>query len=75
MVILIINQIICIFRNLPLKLLNVALACNFCQAYFLSIIYLELWAIEEQEQTKATNVEIMSNPQFQEIARKVIYLF
>ncbi|XP_065364298.1 serine/threonine-protein kinase ATM isoform X2 [Calliphora vicina] len=56
--------------NLPLKLLNVALACNFCQAYFLSIIYLELWAIEEQEQNKATNVEIMSSPQFQEIARK-----
>ncbi|XP_037818798.1 serine/threonine-protein kinase ATM isoform X1 [Lucilia sericata] len=62
--------------NLPLKLLNVALACNYCQAYFLSIIYLELWAIEEQEQKPQpgaigkTRVEIMSNLHFQQIARK-----
>ncbi|KAM7347211.1 serine/threonine-protein kinase tefu isoform 2-T3 [Cochliomyia hominivorax] len=60
--------------NLPLKLLNVALACNYCQAYFLSIIYLEMWALTElenqEDKTSKTKVEIMSNPQFQEIARK-----
>ncbi|XP_046801392.1 serine/threonine-protein kinase ATM isoform X1 [Lucilia cuprina] len=79
-IIMILNICECIRINnnwkLPLKLLNVALACNYCQAYFLSIIYLELWAIEEQEQkpqpdTNAkTKVEIMSNLQFQELARK-----
>lgn len=64
-----------------MKLLNVALACNYCQAYFLSIIYLELWALSEQEHNNnqetsgKTKVEIISNPQFQEIARKVSYFF
>lgn len=63
-----------------MKLLNVALACNYCQAYFLSIIYLELWALSEQEHNNQetsgkTKVEIISNTQFQEIARKVSYFF
>lgn len=65
------------FRNLPLKLLSVAEACNYCQAYFLSIIYLELWAlgeketIEEQLSMDKIKTEIISNSQFQKIARKV----
>lgn len=67
-----------LFRHLPLKLLNVAEACNYCQAYFLSVIYLELWALGEQEKTvdeqlsnDKIKAEIMSNSQFQKIARKV----
>uniref|UniRef100_A0A1B0BG36 Serine/threonine-protein kinase ATM n=1 Tax=Glossina palpalis gambiensis TaxID=67801 RepID=A0A1B0BG36_9MUSC len=56
---------------LPLQLLNVARACNYCQAFFLSIMYLEMWSLQEKESsTDKTNFEIVSNEHFQEIAKK-----
>uniref|UniRef100_A0A1A9WKS3 Serine/threonine-protein kinase ATM n=1 Tax=Glossina brevipalpis TaxID=37001 RepID=A0A1A9WKS3_9MUSC len=57
--------------HLPLKLLNVAKACNYCQAYFLSIMYLEMWALQEKDSSvDMNNFEIISNQQFQEVAKK-----
>ncbi|XP_013106382.2 serine/threonine-protein kinase ATM [Stomoxys calcitrans] len=56
--------------HLPLKLLNVVRACNYCQAYFLSIIYLEMWALEEKAMGEKKDVEIASMDLFQELARK-----
>ncbi|XP_075154936.1 serine/threonine-protein kinase tefu [Haematobia irritans] len=56
--------------HLPLDLLNVVKACNYCQAYFLSIIYLEMWALDEKALGDKTSVEIISNELFQELARK-----
>ncbi|XP_061389717.1 serine/threonine-protein kinase ATM [Musca vetustissima] len=71
---LILNICECIRVNnswdLPLQLLNVVEACNYCQAYFLSIIYLEMWALNQISNGDKTNLEIISNETFQELARK-----
>ncbi|XP_005181014.2 serine/threonine-protein kinase ATM [Musca domestica] len=71
---LILNICECIRINnswdLPLNLLNVVEACNYCQAYFLSIIYLEMWALGQISLGDKTNVEILSNESFQRLARK-----
>lgn len=60
-----------ILRDLPLQLLNIARACNYCQAYFLSIMYLEMWAIHEKNLSKKYNYLIMANVEFQKIAQEV----
>ncbi|XP_039495619.1 serine/threonine-protein kinase ATM [Drosophila santomea] len=58
-----------IFNNwtIPINLNNVVMASNHCQAYFLSIMYLELWACAESSKSKANFLE---NECFQNCAKK-----
>ncbi|KAH8244044.1 hypothetical protein KR032_012478 [Drosophila birchii] len=49
--------------SIPLDLSNVVMASNHCQAYFLSIMYLELWAC-------SAGVNPLSNESFQASAKK-----
>ncbi|XP_067638113.1 serine/threonine-protein kinase ATM isoform X4 [Eurosta solidaginis] len=58
--------------TVPMNLLHVAKASNYCQAYFISAIYLELWALSERDRNdKQTKFEeILKNSTFQEIATK-----
>ncbi|XP_023036036.1 serine/threonine-protein kinase ATM [Drosophila willistoni] len=52
---------------IPIELSNVVLASNHCQAYFLSVLYLELWACSNSEKSTA---EILANETFQACAKK-----
>ncbi|XP_055910182.1 serine/threonine-protein kinase ATM [Eupeodes corollae] len=54
--------------NVPINLLYVAKACIFCQAYFMGILYLEMWALVEKDKEISKNAEIIINPIFQEVA-------
>ncbi|EDX12862.1 GD20371 [Drosophila simulans] len=58
-----------IFNNwtIPINLSNVVMASNHCQAYFLSIMYLELWACSESPKSKA---DFLDNECFQDCAKK-----
>ncbi|XP_017035887.1 serine/threonine-protein kinase ATM [Drosophila kikkawai] len=49
--------------SIPVDLSNVVMASNHCQAYFLSIMYLELWACSE-------SVKPLTNESFQASAKK-----
>lgn len=55
-------------RKIPLKLSNVIMASNHCQAYFLSIMYLELWACST---SGVPNGNILQDECFQVSAKKV----
>ncbi|XP_041674601.1 serine/threonine-protein kinase ATM [Drosophila eugracilis] len=48
--------------SIPVNLSNVIMASNHCQAYFLSIMYLELWASDQ--------LNILDNESFQACAKK-----
>uniref|UniRef100_A0A6P4EBP2 Serine/threonine-protein kinase ATM n=1 Tax=Drosophila rhopaloa TaxID=1041015 RepID=A0A6P4EBP2_DRORH len=58
-----------IFNNwsIPVNLSKVVLASNHCQAYFLSIMYLELWACSATDSDKAN---LLENESFQTSAKK-----
>ncbi|KAH8280952.1 hypothetical protein KR054_005673 [Drosophila jambulina] len=49
--------------TIPVNLSNVVMASNHCQAYFLSIMYLEVWACSE-------GVNTLTNESFQASAKK-----
>ncbi|ALC48364.1 tefu [Drosophila busckii] len=54
--------------QIPIKLSNVVRASNHCQAYFLSIMYLELWACSASA-TELTNSSILADEEFQNCAK------
>ncbi|XP_054727235.1 serine/threonine-protein kinase ATM isoform X1 [Anastrepha obliqua] len=56
----------------PMNLLYVAKASNHCQAYFMTIIYTELWALSEftSNDTQTKLEDSLRNAAFQEIATK-----
>uniref|UniRef100_A0A0K8UL82 Serine/threonine-protein kinase ATM n=1 Tax=Bactrocera latifrons TaxID=174628 RepID=A0A0K8UL82_BACLA len=58
--------------SVPMNLLYVAKASNHCQAFFMTIMYTELWALSEsasnEKQSKVE--EYLKNPSFQEVAIK-----
>ncbi|XP_052835760.1 LOW QUALITY PROTEIN: serine/threonine-protein kinase ATM [Drosophila gunungcola] len=58
-----------IFNNwsIPVNLSNVVMASNHCQAYFLSIMYLELWACSANS---SDNASLLENESFQASAKK-----
>lgn len=51
--------------SIPMELENVVMASNHCQAYFLSIMYLEVWAGMD-------SVNHLANESFQAAAKKVL---
>jgi len=55
-------------RSIPVNLSNVVMASNHCQAYFLSIMYLELWACAASPIDRAN---LFDNESFQADAKKV----
>lgn len=58
-----------------MNLLYVAKASNHCQAFFMTIMYTELWALSESiSNDKQSKVEEhLKNPEFQEVAIKVVF--
>ncbi|KAH8369440.1 hypothetical protein KR009_011024 [Drosophila setifemur] len=57
--------------SIPVNLSNVIKASNHCQAYFLSIMYLELWANSDISSDKA---KFLNNDFFQDSAKQVGYI-
>ncbi|XP_016998813.2 serine/threonine-protein kinase ATM isoform X1 [Drosophila takahashii] len=53
--------------SIPINLSNVVLASNHCQAYFLSIMYLELWACSPSSTDRDS---LLDNESFQADAKK-----
>lgn len=64
------------FSSVPMNLLYVAKASNHCQAFFMTIMYTELWALSEStsNDNQSKVEEHFKNPAFQEVAIKVILI-
>lgn len=61
-------------NTVPAILLNymhVAKAAQYCEAYFTSIMYSELWALQIEAKSKYTLAQIKMDPNLQEIMKKV----
>ncbi|XP_011193336.2 serine/threonine-protein kinase ATM [Zeugodacus cucurbitae] len=58
--------------SVPMNLLYVAKASNHCQAFFMTIMYTELWAMSEKTSNDKQTMkeEYLKNPAFQEVATK-----
>ncbi|XP_014097138.2 serine/threonine-protein kinase ATM [Bactrocera oleae] len=58
--------------SVPMNLLYVAKASNHCQAFFMTIMYTELWALSEStsNDNQSKVEEHFKNPAFQEVAIK-----
>ncbi|KAM8719535.1 hypothetical protein ACLKA7_005726 [Drosophila subpalustris] len=56
--------------SIPINLSNAIMASNHCQAYFLSIMYLELWACEAKNRDTSNSSDILDDDNFQKSAKK-----
>lgn len=57
--------------KIQLDYMHVAKAAQYCEAYFTSILYAELWALQVEASTQYTLVQIKSEMNLQEIMKKV----
>lgn len=62
-------------NKIQLNYMHVAKAAQYCEAYFTSIMYAELWALQIEATTQYTLLQIKSEIQLQEIMKKVSALF
>lgn len=68
-------NIICMlyFSSIPMNHLHIAKASNQCQAFFMTILYTELWTLSNNE-TNVNHIKLddkLKNPTFQQVATKV----
>lgn len=58
-------------QTILLNYMHVARAAQYCEAYFTSIMYAELWALQIEATSQYTLVQIKSDANLQEIMKKV----
>ncbi|KAJ6636448.1 Serine-protein kinase ATM, partial [Pseudolycoriella hygida] len=56
--------------KIRLNNMHVAKAAQYCEAYFTSIMYAELWALEIEASSQYTLVQIKNEPHLQEVMKK-----
>lgn len=58
-------------RKIQLEYMHIAKAAQYCEAYFTSIMYVELWALQIEASSDYTLTQIKSETNLQEIMKKV----
>lgn len=58
-------------NKITLEYMHIAKAAQYCEAYFTSIMYAELWALQIEAASQYTLVQIKSESRLQEIMKKV----
>ncbi len=60
-------------HKIQLDYMHISKAAQYCEAYFTSIMYGELWALQIEATSQYTLVQIKSETNLQEIMKKVIH--
>lgn len=57
--------------RITLEYMHIAKAAQYCEAYFTSVMYAELWALQIEASSQYTLAQIKSEPRLQEVMKKV----
>lgn len=59
-------------QKIGLEYLHISKAAQYCEAFFTSIMYAELWALEIEGKSEYTLQQIKNDESLQEIMKKVL---